>query len=565
MSYEDAIEAMRNRQVAPAPFERLKAKQDAAPSLPARSVRIASRATFVAALGFVAIFFRPLLEHGELMRLGQLMLHPAALLPGSVLALAWGRRWIATPRLGAQLLCRSVWWSNLVVGLLVAMNYTATLDKLAGALIAVACAVALVSVGEQGLDVQEPDHPFAPVRFRGHLQLALVMAAADALTLAFSSLLQLRFGMAGWNLLATTRYAGPTVCAAVVMAVAVWGVYRLRTWALFLNLVANIAIAYLALEGTLNLSPSVSVALATTAAVQSFIPVPILAVALGDRNAGQPLLSGARRRIMLVLVTGLAAFAVLMGIVPGSGDGWVDGPGRAFVRGQSRPQYPRSVQVRRMAFGDDLRGWNFDGERFIGAHFPGVDFRGASFRRAAILRSNFDGADLRNADFRRADLGGGMGAPPSMQGVSVHGADFSGALVSTETWAQIAAQGVENVTCPDGTAAQPDTGCDGRLGLFADGYRQVFTWAEDTTHGDLQCGSAGDPIIASTWQDDGPLGLMNERFVRLAYGRMVSSHSTIEVLADGRWRVMSDRCGQFTLLPANAEDPAPQLSGPGGS
>ncbi len=59
MSYEDAIEAMRNRQVAPAPFERLKAKQDASPSLPARSVRIASRATFVAALGFVAIFFRP--------------------------------------------------------------------------------------------------------------------------------------------------------------------------------------------------------------------------------------------------------------------------------------------------------------------------------------------------------------------------------------------------------------------------------------------------------------------------------------------------------------------------
>ena len=52
------------------------------------------------------------------------------------------------------------------------------------------------------------------------------MAAADALTLAFSALMQLRFGMDGWNLVATLGYAGPTVLAAVFFAISVVFVYR---------------------------------------------------------------------------------------------------------------------------------------------------------------------------------------------------------------------------------------------------------------------------------------------------------------------------------------------------
>ena len=172
--------------------------------------------------------------------------------------------------------------------------------------------------------------------------MALVMAAADALTLSFSALLQLRVGTEGWTLGGTLEHAGPTLVAAAVMGVAVWGVYRLRTWALFLNLVANIAIAYFALEGTLNLSPSVSVSLATTAAIQCFIPVPILAVALGDRNAGQPLFGRWRSLLMRFAVIALASGAVLGVLVPG-GDAWVDGPERAFVRGMRyRPTPTRS-------------------------------------------------------------------------------------------------------------------------------------------------------------------------------------------------------------------------------
>ena len=130
------------------------------------------------------------------------------------------------------------------------------------------------------------------MRFRGQLLLALIMAFADAQTLVFSAVMQLRVGMQGWTLAGTVAYAGPATLAAAVMVLTVWGLYHLRTWALILNLLANFAIAYLALSGTLNVAGPVAMALAATAAIQAFLPVPILAMALGERRAGQPILRG---------------------------------------------------------------------------------------------------------------------------------------------------------------------------------------------------------------------------------------------------------------------------------
>ena len=402
MSYDQALEAMRHRNVQPAPFERVQEKLEGKASLPRRGATVISVAAGVATLGFLALFVRPSFSAVPAWANDMVRLQFAAVLPAVVLG--WSLRRAHQPSLGAQVLCRAVWWSNLVVGLLVAINYGELIDKGIGAIVAVSCAVALLASGERGLDIREPDHPFSPVRFRGQLLLALVMAAADALTLAFSALMQLRFGMDGWNLVATLGYAGPTVLAAVVMGVAVWGVYRLRTWALLLNLVANIAIAFFAMEGSLNLSPSVSVTLASTAAVQCFIPVPILAVALGDRNAGKPLLGRARRYLMTAAITALAGLSVLAVPLPTRG-GWVDGPGRAFVRGTApRHQMPRSVRARHFAYGSDLRGRNFDEEVFFADDFTNTDLRGASFRSATLQLTAFDGADLRDTDFRRADL-----------------------------------------------------------------------------------------------------------------------------------------------------------------
>lgn len=557
MSYDQALEAMRHRNVQPVPFERVQEKLEGKASLPRRGATAISVAAGVATLGFLALFIRPLFSAVPAWANDMVRLQFAAVLPAVVLG--WSFRRAHQSSLGAQVLCRAVWWSNLVVGLLVAINYGELIDKGIGAIVAVSCAVALLASGERGLDIREPDHPFSPVRFRGQLLLALVMAAADALTLAFSALMQLRFGMDGWNLGAAVGYAGPTVLAAVVMGVAVWGVYRLRTWALLLNLVANIAIAYFAMEGSLNLSPSVSVTLASTAAVQCFIPVPILAVALGDRNAGKPLLGRARRFLMTAAITSLAGLSILAVPLPTRG-GWVDGPGRAFVRGTApRHQLPRSVRARHLAYGTDLRGRNFDGEVFISDDFRHNDLRGASFRGASLELSAFDGADLRDTDFRRADLlqRRYRRQETPLEGVQIAGANFEGAAIAETTWMQIAASGTEGVTCPDGRPALEGAGCAGRLGHLEGGYREVFIWAADSPNEGTNCGVEGDPVVLSTHPSDGVLFLRHERFIRLQDGTFVSPTSTIEVQPDGRWVVSSDECGESTLVAADADTTLP--------
>lgn len=559
MSYDEALEAMRHRNVQPMPFERVRKTLEGETPLPRRGATVISIAAGVATLGFLALFVRPSFRAAAAWTDDVVQLQFAAVLPAVVLG--WSLRRAHQPSLGAQVLCRAVWWSSLVVGLLVAINYGERIDRGIGSIVAVSCAVALLASGERGLDIREPDHPFAPVRFRGHLLLALVMATADALTLAFSALMQLRFGMDGWNLGATLGYAGPTTVAAVVMGVAVWGVYRLRTWALFLNLIANIAIAYFALEGTLNLSPSVSVMLAGTAAVQCFIPVPILAVALGDRNAGKPLLGRMRRFLMSAAIVSLGGLSFLGAPTQG---GWVDGPGRAFVRGTApRRHAPRSVRARNLAYGTDLRGRNFDGELFISDDFKRNDLRGASFRGASLQLSAFDGADLRDTDFRRADLlrrrFRRQGGP--LEGVRIAGANFEGAAIDEATWAQISANGTEGVTCPDGRPASEDTGCDGRLGHLEGGYREAFIWVTDSPNEGTSCGVEGDPLVVSTHPSDGVLFFRHERFIRLHDGTLVSPTSTIEVRADGRWQVSSGECEGSTLIPADADAalPSPKL------
>ena len=554
MSYEDEIQAMRDRKVEPAPFERLADKQVAAPQIPRVRLSTAAVATVFAGLGFLMLFLRPAMGTETFAGDGRLKLQVAALLP--VFVLAWAFRRLSQPRLGAQLLCRAAWWSSLVVGLLISVNYGETPDKVLGSIIAVASAVALLSVGERGLDMQEPDSPFAPVRFRGHLLLALVMAAADALTLAFSGLLQLRLGMRGWNLLSTLDHAGPTIVAATIMGIAVWGVFRLRTWALLLNLVANIAIAYLALEGTLGLSPSVSVSLATTAAVQCFIPVPILAAALGDRNAGQPLLHALRHRLMSFTVLVLSAASLLAIALPG-GDGWVDGPGRAFIRGTRGMPPAKPARERLDAWGDDLRGRNFD-QQVLDGDFSGADFRGASLRGSNLRVTHLDGADLRDVDFTRADFGLGVVEPYggerhgfSAKGAVVHGADFSGAQIGDEDWKEIAERGLEGVRCPDGTLATSEAGCDGHLGRVDAGLRRTFTFARTSTHGSVSCGREDSLTVAL--EADGVLWHRRDRYVQLADGDFVSPYSRIHVLDDGRWEVSSELCGDNILIPAEAE------------
>jgi|GEM_PF-1277405 len=503
-------------------------------------LRLASVATTLAALAFLGLAVRRAAWAGSPWIGGELQLRVAPALP--LMILGWSVIALRTPKLGAQLLCRAAWWSSLIVGVLVSLNYGSPFDKGCGAVAAVGCALALLSAGERGLDIQEADHPFAPVRFRGHLLLALVMAAADALTLAFSGLMQLRFGASGWNLADTASYAGPTVTAAFVMAIAVWGVYRLRTWALLLNLVANIAIAYLALEGALHLSPSVSVSLAATAAVQCFIPVPILASALGDRHAGQPFMAPLRRWLMHGTVVALACFAAYS-VSDATSDGWVDGPGRAFVRGgYNRPPGPQFVprpedngsRARLGATEQDLRGRSFDGESMGGARFRETDLREASFVGTGLRQADFSSAQLDGANFRDAIL-----YDASFEGASLDGADFTGALLTERTLR--AASGT--LTCPNGAASDSEErGCEGKLGHETPFVRQRLTVVE--ANGGNGCPRVGHTSVTGAGRWPKHLRVLGRPFVRLASGGHRSTFGKLS--ADGeRWVLESPNCGRI--------------------
>jgi hypothetical protein len=223
---------------------------------------------------------------------GALAFDVAVLALPPTLVSSWGARLVRDQqRFRSAILGRAVAVSNLVVALLYAISVGGMFGAVFSSLLALASARVLQLLGDHGLDgAGDPSSEFRPVRFRGILSAALVMAFADALTLLFSC------SVAGVRVLAfvsTGLAAGPlatawvtTLAAAALMAANVWGLLRLRTWALFSNLASNVAVAALALQGMLATNPTVSAALAVTAAAQLLLVVPVLAAALGDSAAG---------------------------------------------------------------------------------------------------------------------------------------------------------------------------------------------------------------------------------------------------------------------------------------
>lgn len=332
MSYDAALQAWKNQTAAvtPGPVE---------PVL--RSVRRAQdpelvtgfrvwlvRACLAAVVaGFCALAFVEAYHVPTYTRAGR---GPAVVLPIASMLLAMV--WLRYRDLAKQMMVRALVWSVLVIGLLIAV-FGVKDFALTGSFIAIPAGLALLAMGGRGLGVTS--RSFRPTAFRSHLTIALVMAMADAQTLVFSAVL--KFGgllqqatgghQVSWG--AGIASVVPVLLCGGIMAIAVFGIYRLATWALLLNLVANIGIAYVAMSGAIGLTLPVASALATTALVQLMLPVPILAAALGDKlrdrrpwgRWGQP-----------AAVAVIAAMMVLSTFAPLIPTTVVDPPGYIVVR-----------------------------------------------------------------------------------------------------------------------------------------------------------------------------------------------------------------------------------------
>lgn len=140
----------------------------------------------------------------------------------------------------------------------------------AGAL-PICAGLSLLALGREGLE-DGAHATFAPAALRAPLLAVVVLSMSDAMALGFLGVL-LRDSPSPW--LASLAFG-----ASAVMAVVVWGLLRLRTWAVVLNVLANFGIAAgaWATAFTLELPPleTIALCLSLTAFGQLVVGFPLL-------------------------------------------------------------------------------------------------------------------------------------------------------------------------------------------------------------------------------------------------------------------------------------------------
>ncbi len=150
-----------------------------------------------------------------------------------------------------------------------------------------------------------PDHQsssrFQPVVHFGTLTAALILAVADTLSLLF------------WGSMAARGDAIDTAAALIacgaLMGIGVYGLFRMRTWALFLNLFSNILIATIAALSLIDVGP-LALVLIATAGLQLVVAMPIFASILRPELRAPPWILAVQQRVPAVALLAVAALAV---------------------------------------------------------------------------------------------------------------------------------------------------------------------------------------------------------------------------------------------------------------
>lgn len=211
---------------------------------------------------------------------------------------------------GWQIFARGAIWSSAVFQLLVV--HILSFDRLHGigliGLVAIGgCIVAAcLSLLLAGRPVHHSSSQFQPVAHLGTLTVALVLAMADTISLIF------------WGSLAAQGGAMDTAFGLLgggaLMGIGVYGLLRLRTWALLLNLFSNILIASVVAMELIDVGP-LALVLITTAALQLLVATPILALILrpGLRAPSWMQALGQKLPTASLLVTAALAVQPLLG------------------------------------------------------------------------------------------------------------------------------------------------------------------------------------------------------------------------------------------------------------
>jgi hypothetical protein len=207
---------------------------------------------------------------------------------------------------GSQLIARSVWWANLVLGTLISVVGSGHETPL-GVVLALSSGAALLAMGRMGLDEDERS-AFRPVAFRTTLTLGMIMAVADAQELLLFGALRLE-DRSDLRL----EQGGLLLGSAAFIMLAIAGLYRLRVWGLLLSSVGAIGVFALAASDAYGMKGALANTLMLTSVVQLLLPAPIF-VAIARRRAPEPGVAASRlaRLVPTLLVASMMAASVLM-------------------------------------------------------------------------------------------------------------------------------------------------------------------------------------------------------------------------------------------------------------
>lgn len=211
---------------------------------------------------------------------------------------------------GSQLVARSVWWANLVLGLLLSL-VGSSWERELGLVLTGSTGIALLTMGRLGLDEDERS-AFRPVAFRTTLTLGMIMAVADAQALTLFGALSLedtgKFSRTNsWLLL----------LSALLLVIAIIGLYRLRVWGLLLAALTAALVAGLAFTGAYGFDGALAAALGITSLVQIALPAPIVLAIVRGRapaaSASPSRLARAVPALVIVTMVGVSAYGAFLG------------------------------------------------------------------------------------------------------------------------------------------------------------------------------------------------------------------------------------------------------------
>lgn len=211
---------------------------------------------------------------------------------------------VQVPRLPPQLLARGLFWSNLVLGVILCVMGNGR-ERSAGLVMVLACGSALLVADRRTLASAVSGGGYTPSSFAGTLQLLMVLVLADTQTCLLLGAIE---GTAH------PRAMAMFLAAAALFVVAFVGLYRLRVWGVMVSMGTALTLAVLMLTRVVDVKRKIQEPMLVLLAVQLLAPLPMVFASATKRRLVElpPRVRSrlAAAAVVLVMAGGVLAFAM---------------------------------------------------------------------------------------------------------------------------------------------------------------------------------------------------------------------------------------------------------------